>query len=196
MWGVLKKIKIMIRDWREINENNVNDPVPGYLHKIGRAWITSAFRAKDNERGMYHIMSLNPDMSSNKKYSKISDFPPSLLIELKYLKIYIECGGPFKNFFCFKNLFSIYSMTLNDQPSSVRFLFEQGAHPPDFDNTKVPLWIRKVYQEVQRKRQNCKVAYAALHLLRLSPWGRPQRDILGMVLRQVWDTRINNEWEL
>lgn len=180
MWGVLKKIKIMIRDWRQINENNVNDPVPGYLGKVGRTWIM-LYSSDEDENGMRHVMSLKPHMGP--------EMPHNLILRPKCLRIYIEYGGDFNRYISC----NAYEYS-NKLEQSMRFLFEQGAHPPDFQ--KVPLWIKKVYQEVQRKGQNCRKAYAALHLLRLSPWGRPQRDILGMVLHQIWDTRINNEWEL
>lgn len=179
MWGVLKKIKIMIRDWRQINENNVNEHYEGL--RIGRIWIAK-FCSDEDEEGMCHVMSLNP---------LLGDAPIRLYYNLKCLKIYIEYGGDFRKLVRDYAWYEEISLT-----EATRFLFEQNITPRNFDITQFPLYQREVYQEVQRKKNNCRAAYAALHLLRLSPWGRPQRDILGMVLHQIWDTRINNEWEL
>jgi hypothetical protein len=184
----------MIRDWRKINKDNVNDPVVGYFGRLGRTWIINESSDTDEE-GMRHVMSLKPYMGN----PDIEIMPMSLLCKPRCLEIYVEYGGPFKDFFVSGPWNYTHHISVE---ACFRYLFEQGANPPDPNLFIVPLWLKKVYQEVERRRENCRAACIILCAMRQWPrqrcvfLNRSQRDVLGIVIQNVWKKRTSEEWEI
>jgi hypothetical protein len=182
----------MIRDWRQINKDNVNDPVQSYFGRVGRTWIMNKASSLDEE-GMRHVMSLKPYMGN----PCIESMPISLLYKPRCLEIYVEYGGSFKDFCAYEP----WNCCSESVAKSFRYLFEQGANPPD-SNSYAPLWLKKVYQEVERRRENCRAACIILCAMRQWPrqrcvfLNRSQRDVLGIVIQNVWKKRTSEEWEI
>lgn len=181
----------MIRDWRKINQHNVNNAVLGYWAPVGQLWISCICTDADEE-GMRHVMSLNPNRSSS-VFVPPTPFPPSLIQKPTCLRVYIECGGLFKDIFLHLNHddCNIYFKTKASY-ESVLYLFEQGACPPLKWST-LPRWVRQVYRDVENKRQKCRLACALLSVMHTLPplVGIAHRDILSMIIRLVWTTRTD-----
>jgi hypothetical protein len=183
----------------KINKDNVNEFAPKLMGRVGRSWIDTMH--PNDTKGLCYIMSLKPNMETRRPHTQ---FPSSLLRKPLALQLYIELGGPFKDFLLSCRHFHFRTLSTETQSNSIRILFERGANPPDFDDPTlfVPPWVKKVYQEVERRRENCRAACIILCAMRQWPkqrcvfLNRSQRDVLGIVIQNVWQKRTSEEWEI